>query len=355
MLQSPTTQLPSRHEAQLIQIALGLLKRTKTAAIAALRQAGLPGRSEYAEWMLERLALQDDWHRFRHLRHAQRRVSNKLQSLPRPNGKHGPVLLPEGTVTERLTAVRIAAMTETAQRFMRWGAAGGSYFSIRFTTEHQAPNYEVNISYNRDTYRGRFKGWRATEDNHLIRVPADWRVRIKRRGLAEFNGLLTLDARQVFNVGGYEVYAATWARQGRGFSVVTEQGFIARTGEHAFHAVSAEKAVAGLHRKLRALQRTRHQGANGAVNQIDAFVRRYRRASCEVTLDDARDSGSCESGIRAWCETVGIDIERGSIPVVEVLAAYRKAPWVEARLAILHAVRRFREEKKEANAANKAG
>ena len=83
--------------------------------------------------------------------------------------------------------------------------------------------------------------------------------------------LLTLDAEPVPSpVDGIELYRAVWARQGRGLSVATERGFIARTQPGgiavavslespfesftywvSYHSDTAKGAVAGLKRKLR--------------------------------------------------------------------------------------------------------
>jgi len=61
---------------------------------------------------------------------------------------------------------------------------------------------------NRDTYAGNFKGWSATEDHHRISVPADWRVRVQRRGLAAVGGMMTLDVHPLVPHGDIELFQA---------------------------------------------------------------------------------------------------------------------------------------------------
>jgi len=342
MLNSPETQSPTAIEVQLIRIAEGIPKRTKKACIAALRAAGLPGRNEYVEWMLNRLALHDEWHDDRHLRHAQKRAP-EIRALPAPKRLRPPAVLPKGLVTERLNELRTSSVIKAAKGAMRWGAAGGSSFYVRFCQSGEPASYEVDISYNWDTYRGAFKGWRATEDNHHIRVHTQWLTRVERKGLTLLDGLFTLDANYVATLNGCDVFQATWARQSRAYSVVTEHGYIACSGDLSFHATSAEAAISGLMRKRRASERARVANSDTKTIDINAFVKRYRRSPCEVTLDDARQSGSCEPGIQSWCQAVGIDMSRERIPMREALAAFKKVPAPEARLAILQAVRRHRE------------
>ena len=341
MLQTTTTQAPTTLEVQLIHIAQGTPKRTKKACIEALRANGLPGRPKYVEWMLKRLSLHDEWHKDRHLRHAQRRIA-KLERLPAQKYSRAPVLLPLGELKQRLNTIRTTAVIEAVKGAMRWGAAGGSHFSVKFCELGEAANYKVSITQNWNTYRGAFKGWRANEDNHYIRVHAQWRTRVERKGLAHLDGLLTLDAARLTTVDGCELFQATWARQSQGYQVLTEHGFIARSGHLSFHAASAEAAITGLMRKRRASNRARVANTDTKAFDVDAFVKRYRRVPCDVTLDDARDSGSCEPGILGWCQAVSIDISRQQIPMSEALAAFRSVPAPEARLAILHAVRRHK-------------
>lgn len=173
-------------------------------------------------------------------------------------------------------------------------------------------------------------------------------TRILKRNLAMLDGLMTLEARPVVSGNpDVELFKAVWARQGRGYAVVTERGFIARRGDTNHHAESAEKALSGLQRKLA------HQGCPArrvrSSLEIDdaAFIKRYRKVDCTLSLEDARETGSCESGIVHWCECVGIDPKRETIHLSEALEAFSRYPMQEVRLAVIHAVRRHRKAQRD--------
>ena len=78
---------------------------------------------------------------------------------------------------------------------------------------------------------------------------------------------------------------------------------------------------------------------------MDAFLARYQHSTFSVSLNDARASGSCETGIKSWCMTAGIDIRRQRVPVQELLTAYKQHPRSEVRAAIVFAARRHNTKK----------
>lgn len=105
--------------------------------------------------------------------------------------------------------------------------------------------------------------------------------------------------------------------------MTTHRGFIAISSELSFHADSAEQALAGIRRKVTAAGRPHRERLSALDIDIDAFVQRYRRYDVTVELDDARASGSCEYGIRSWCEAVGLDYEDGEAPLADILTAFQ--------------------------------
>lgn len=256
-------------------------------------------------------------------------------SSPRPT-RFGP--LPKGTPTQRLESVRNAAIQKCAKSCFRHGAAGGSSFEVEFAGVSSQVRYEVHMGFNRETYGGSFKGWPAHEDHHHIRVPADWRKRVESKGLATLDGMMTLDAHLIQERDGVAVHAAVWVRQSRAYQVVTERGYIATGHGLAFHGESAEEATRGLERKLKAVDRA----ATIPAMQLDVegFVNRFSRYSnVVVSIHDARITGSCEYGIRSWCEAVGIDIDLEEVPMKRLLQGFAERPQVEVRRAVQHAVR----------------
>ncbi len=188
-------------------------------------------------------------------------------------------------------------------------------------------------------YKGQFKGWACNFRELTLTVPALWRTRVERRGLADLDGLLTLDASPLEGApAGVELYAACWLRQGRGNAVHTERGFVAleRQSELSYHGSTPAAALEGLRRKARS---ARWEAAL-QVSDLRDLVRGHERLL--VRVSDARAIGACEFGIRAWCARVGLDYEAGSAPLGAVAQAYLAAPLPEARLTILHALRRAR-------------
>lgn len=75
---------------------------------------------------------------------------------------------------------------------------------------------------------------------------------------------------------------------------------------------------------------------------VEAFITKYARYDIDVSIDDARRSGSYEYGIRSWCASVSIDIARGRVPMTELLEGFRRMPQTEVRHAVLGVVKRNR-------------
>ncbi len=251
-------------------------------------------------------------------------------------------LLPVGSLEERLER-RTAALLRAASP-MREGAAGGTTYTVRLTRDPMAVRYSVSIVTNRDTYKGRYKGWVAREDHHSITVPHGWLVRVYKRGLTVIDGMLTLDAAPLDHApDGIRLYAAVWAEQGRGYEVHTRRGVIALADDGtAYHGADVDQAVRGLARKLtgRRLSAEWAALASASIDRFRAAVAAH--ADVLVRVADARAIGACEYGIRSWCHRVGLDYEAGAATLAQVLAGYERHSAPEARAAIIHALRRAR-------------
>lgn len=263
------------------------------------------------------------------------RVPARFNHAPAPS-RFG--RLPQGTPAQRLEAVRKAAIKACAQSCFRHGAAGGNSFKVEFADASSQVTYEVVMDSNRNTYSGSFKGWLANEDHHRLCAPADWRKRVESKGLAVLDGMMTLDAHLIHQRDGVAVYAAVWARQSKGYQVITERGYLATGHGLSFHGDSADAANKGLERKLRAAGR---DAPVPAMNlDVEGFIQRFSKyARVMVSIDDARETGACEFGIRSWCEAVGIEIDLEEVPMKRVLQGFAERPQVEVRRAVLHAVR----------------
>lgn len=253
-------------------------------------------------------------------------------------------LLPSGTLEERLQQ-RTAALLYAASP-LREGAAGGTVYRVVLTRDPAAVRYRTEIHTNRDTYQGRYKGWVAREDHHSVTAPHGWLVRVHKRGLAEIDGLLTLDAAPLDHAPqGIRLYAAVWAEQGRGYEVHTRRGVIALADDGtAYHGRDLDQALRGLARKLTG-RRLSAEWAALAAASIDRFRAAVApHADLQVRVSDARAIGACEYGIRQWCAQVGLDYEAGAATLAEVLAGYERHSAPEARAAIIHALRRARRQ-----------
>lgn len=328
-----------RRKVALTKIALVTGNGTKKSIAAALRADQLPGTPINVENIQKIRTAIDSVRCNRILHHAKERGCS-ISSLPVPNGRL-PITLPKGKLLQRLNERRREEFKRYALRLIKNGAPGGSSFEVRFASVTNEVNYSTSLGSTYDVYRGAFKGWRANVDNHNICIPHDWRVRVQRKGIASLGGMLTLDALRLEAPIGIVLYAAVWVTQGRGYALSIERGFIATQGNEHFHADTAENAILGIQAKGRAVaaMRTTTTEMNMSINK---FSEKYSKFAVDVSLADARNSGSCEYGIRSWCSSVGIDISRVHVPMVELLEAFRKMPLPEVRRTVLHAVRKNR-------------
>lgn len=173
----------------------------------------------------------------------------------------------------------------------------------------------------------------------LITVPAAWRIRVLKRGLAEVGGMMTLDAQEIKGMPpGISVFFAVWLAQGRGYELRNERGFIAIAGDIEYHADSIDAAIRGISKKLKTIS------TNIAINNlldkhgIEKIISKFPNLT--VTISDALATGACEYGIRSWCHAVELDYDAGAAPLADVYTGYQSRPISYARGAIIHALRR---------------
>lgn len=136
---------------------------------------------------------------------------------------------------------------------------------------------------------------------------------------------------------GEAVWLAEWLRQGRGHSVVREQGWIARVAGEVYHSTaSAAAALRGARKKAAAAaeEQARLEEARAAEQS-----RRARRLAeygdRNFTVADARALGFCPAGIASWCALAGIDPDRGATGA-QILAAVEQFPRREALRFVRH-------------------
>jgi ribosomal protein S21 len=203
-----------------------------------------------------------------------------------------------------------------------WGDAGRYEVRVGAPAASQATE-EGWIDYRSRGYKRGIVG-----ESVRLTVPADWGTRVRLSGLAVLDGMLTLDAEQLPTSGNVEVYRAVWARQGRGVSLVTERGYIARhvPSGTTYHSTDSdpEKALRGLKRKVTAQGipaavregRRGERAAQRAIRQAASLVRLVERLArwdlaeiehVEVTRSDSIRAGNCVPGTDAFIDRYGFD------------------------------------------------
>lgn len=182
------------------------------------------------------------------------------------------------------------------------------------------------------------------EHDVIITVNPDWDKAVRDRDLPFLGGMLTMSAkpahkgrhRKALELAaqlGSELFEAVWVRKGRGFQVTMENGFIAvkRTSlglipATAYHGESAMGAVEGCHRKFQ------------NIDHLPLEIRDVP-ADAVATWADAGAVGACREGVINWCNLVGIDHAKASVPLIDVVRGYYLKPMPEAKAIILRVLR----------------
>lgn len=273
-------------------------------------------------------------HRAREMRHVLHR-----QAARQERGH----ALPAGSLEERLQDRLERDLAERLRAHYRCDKPG----SIRVTPTRN-PKLVGRLSQWRDLDRD-YYGSSSRYPKEIVGIkvfpPRDWRVRVLREGLDVVDGLLTLDARRcpVEEPGDLCLYLATWVEQRPGYWLTTQSGYIAVAepldlGKITYHAATARKAIQGLRRKRTQLRRNAELDHLIGQGGLEAVVAQHPEV--EVRLADAEAIGACETGIRQWCESVGLDYTRSAANIREIYAGYQRNPAPEARAAMIKAVRR---------------
>jgi hypothetical protein len=200
--------------------------------------------------------------------------------------------------------------------------------------------------------------WRKRNSHHTIKVLDSWIDTVLDQGIAVADGMLTLMATQV----GENVYEACWVRQGRGFGLEKERGYIAtdRQGNYYHSTTSAEAAERGLRRKLAAQARSPEQVAairderkrkaeERKAYQINNLINRMHRYDLKdighvvVGRDDSLRAGNCIPGTDEFIQRVSkaMGKERTSATISEIVGVIASRPQDAARLATEQTGRQF--------------
>lgn len=250
-------------------------------------------------------------------------------------------VLRDGSMNQRLEArIRRAVIAAYNASALDLSVAGDEDWTVIATTH---PG-EVGVTAGTykdwgDRYSGSKSRYAKTAIKVEVTVPHGYLSRVISRNLAVVDGMMTIDAQPMdCREPGIEVYRARWISQGIGKSIHVHEGFIARTSDHAlgFHGKTYASALTGLRRK-QTLAEHPDTAAERSDQAIKAFARRWSDKDFLVSVQDAKDTGSCDYGIRSWCHANALPYDAGEVHISAVVEAYRKMPLPEARRAILHA------------------
>jgi len=193
-----------------------------------------------------------------------------------------------------------------------------------------------------DMYRGSYKGWGATVTDTKISLSINYMERVFAHNIDEVDGLMTLDASPLPAPEGFKLFDAKWLVQERGYKTSVVSGFIAiNASGKGYHADTAVKAIKGLLKKVDSEVAAKEWTLLFSSNSIEKLAAQLPK-NAVVKLSDARAIGACEYGIKSWCASTSLDYEKGRAPILDVIGAYQAHPRIEARAAIIHALRSHR-------------
>lgn len=195
--------------------------------------------------------------------------------------------------------------------------------------------------------------WSGSDVVYKVAIATLWSKRVHAAGLAVVDALLTTHARLERESDGLRVYRAAWVRQGQGYALRSEAGWIAfhPASGTGFHSTkSANAAATGLRRKLNAQaipqevrdaqKRERAQRRAAArerqVRRLVERVSKYDLASIahvEVSLQDSYRAGNCEPGTLEFRNRLFPGSRRTSAPLGEIVERLRHANLSVERLA----------------------
>jgi len=168
------------------------------------------------------------------------------------------------------------------------------------------------------------KAYSVATSSHKLVVSSTWCRDVRDAGLAVVDGMLTLGARPA--AGLPDAWEATWARQSKGTSLVTERGVIVLHEGRLTHARSLEHArklrsTAGL--QIARAEKERRKAEETARRRTGLEAWSERELETKLTLDVSVAAGNCESGSLDWAHKhlSDTDVAAGHATVRAVLEA----------------------------------
>lgn len=164
----------------------------------------------------------------------------------------------------------------------RW-AGGGNSFNIKFNGQTNCAADSRKVWSSNGNWSGLDASFRLTFSGRNPLLIAD--------------GIMNLQSKLIEEEKNTKVFSAIWIKQGRGFSIKSESGFIAIHGKCSYHAKSAKSALKGLLKKRRISIATKYLEKN-----IDLDI--------NVCYRDSISAGNCQIGTENWIEKHDLDKEK---------------------------------------------
>lgn len=225
---------------------------------------------------------------------------------------------------------RVRTLTRSLYRCSQSSWAGGDTFVV---VDYSNTPSASGTSVREHSPNGK---WTGNDARLSVAIQPKWDKEIEAvPGLKDAAGMLTTHAKQV----NFDLWEASWIRQGRGFNLVSESGVILRVGAEWVHA-KTEKAA----RTVLARRRATEEHATRTTTRA-AYVRSLSPAdivalypTVEVCLKDSLASGNCEAGTLSWRETHGFG-DKTCTTVAEILATNDQSTYVmrAVRTALIRA------------------
>lgn len=135
-------------------------------------------------------------------------------------------------------------------------------------------------------------------------------------GLMDAGGMLTTHATRMAE----DCWQAAWVKQGRGFDLNAETGYIVRSAEGEWCHAKTEQAARKLATKRDAEVRAERERLEKLANEkLAAHSDLIAHIDLVVTLADSRSAGNCQAGTESWVNRFFPG--RTSATVREILAA----------------------------------
>lgn len=230
----------------------------------------------------------------------------------------------------------------------------GWYAKPRTAQERPAPSASSDSDVVWDSRKTRS----GTLSTHTFVLRPSWVEDVASHRFDVVDGCLTIDAGKRWAEDRAEVYTATWVRQGRGTSLVTESGVILRLDSQSpwVHGESFEAALRTAKRRASAERTERERSAQQRTR--DAAIAAGNWAAVwpgvdldvvMVTLDHSVAVGNCRTGSKAWVAAhMPERIDAESVSAAEVLAAAAEDHTSTRRMAVAAVHRAVLKSRKQA-------